>query len=312
MRIINQAILFYRLFQSILLKKQFMVLSQEVTTALAFIQSIPLHDNDGRKFYEGFIPMAGKPAPVHHIQDEIINDIPIRIYRPSAQDLLPAVVYIHGGWFNAGNLATHDTPLRTLSNLSGAIVIAIDYRLAPEHPFPAGLQDCTYILHWVLHHGATYGIDTNRVAIAGDSAGGALAAAIADRAICQALIYPVTSSLLNTPSWELFADGPNLTLAGAKIAWDQYTTDKTNPDASPLHAIDLTTKPPTLIITAEYDPLRDEAILYGEKLQAAGVALQLSQYPGMIHGFFQMGGMIPDGNKAIAEVATFLHQYLKP
>lgn len=284
-------------------------LSAAVTAALAFIQSIPLPDNDGRKFYEGFIPMAGEPAPVYQVTDQVVANIPVRIYRPAAEPVLPAVVYLHGGWFNAGGLNTHDTPLRTLANLSGAIVIAVDYRLAPEHPFPAGLNDCRAVLDEVLRNGAIYGIDTHRVAIAGDSAGGALAAAISQRAVCQVLIYPVTSSSLDTPSWTTFADGPNLTLAGAEIAWYMYTSDRTNPDASPLHATDLSTKPPTLIITAEYDPLRDEALLYAAKLAAAGVPVQSSQYPGMIHGFFQMGGIIPDGNKAIAEVADFLKQY---
>ncbi|WP_143304564.1 alpha/beta hydrolase [Chitinophaga vietnamensis] len=303
-----------------------LILSPEVTAALAFIQSIevPVAENAvhmGREFYERFIPMAGEPEEVNFIQTHTIHspqaDIALRIYRPSAQPSLPIVLYMHGGWFNAGSLDTHDRPLRAVANLSGAVVISIDYRLAPEHPFPAGLHDCCYVLQWVMDNAALLDVDINRIALAGDSAGGALAATVTLRAVkalhlslaCQVLIYPVTDASLSSSSWQTFADGPNLTLAGAKDAWNMYIPDpnaRRHPDASPLYADDLTGLPPTLIITAEYDPLRDEAIHYAEKLQAAGTDVQLSAYAGMIHGFFQMGGIISDGRHAIQAVAAFL------
>ncbi|MBC9931106.1 alpha/beta hydrolase [Chitinophaga qingshengii] len=301
-------------------------LSREVVAALDFIQAIPMPAIAdpvlaGRKFYEGFIPMAGEPETLFHIEDREVPSsagaVPIRIYRPSALPLLPVVLYFHGGWFNAGNLETHDRPVRSLARLSNAVFIAVDYRLAPEYPFPYGFNDSIAVLQWVHAHAAELGIDASCIALAGDSAGGALAAALTRRAVktmgidvrCQALIYPVTDSSLQTASWQTFADGPNLTLEGGRMAWDMYTpasADRNHPDAAPLLAGDLNGLPPTLILTAEYDPLRDEAVQYADRLQSEGVNVQLSAYKGMIHGFFQMGGMIPDGKRAIEEVAVFL------
>ncbi|WP_343744374.1 alpha/beta hydrolase [Chitinophaga sp.] len=307
-----------------------LMLSPEVLAALEFIQAIPVPDEEdavlaGRKFYEGFIPMAGEPEALFHIEDRDVlsatGDIRIRIYRPSDGPSLPAVLYFHGGWFNAGSLETHDRPVRALAKESNAVFIAVDYRLAPEFPFPHGLNDCRHVLKWVNEHTGELKIDGARIAVAGDSAGGALAAAAASHALktagvrirCQALIYPVTDASLSSPSWEEFADGPNLTLEGARLAWDLYTpspADRNHPDASPVMAEEFTTVPPTLIITAQYDPLRDEAVLYAQKLQAAGVDIKLTEYTGMIHGFFQMGGMISSGKQAIAEVAGFLRLHL--
>ncbi|WP_212005138.1 alpha/beta hydrolase [Chitinophaga sp. HK235] len=306
-----------------------LILSPEVISALEYIQSIHMPEMEdavlaGREFYEGFIPMAGELEALFNIENVYIpsatGDIPIRIYRPSDQPQLPAVLYFHGGWFNAGNLETHDRPVRTLARLSNAVFIAVDYRLAPEFPFPHGLNDCCETLKWVIENAAALGIDPARIALAGDSAGGALAATVSRRAVktmginipCQVLIYPVTDSSLSSPSWELFSDGPNLTLDGAKIAWDLYTpspSHRNNPDAAPLLASDLTGLPPTLIITAEYDPLRDEAVQYAQKLLSAGVTVRLTEYTGMIHGFFQMGGIISSGKQAIEEAADFLSNH---
>ncbi len=234
--------------------------------------------------------------------------------------MLPAIVYFHGGWFNAGNLETHDRPLRSLANLSGAAVISVDYRLAPEYPFPHGFNDCYEALEWIAGNPKLLNIDVTRIALAGDSAGGALATATTARALrsngpricCQALIYPVTDSSLKTSSWEEFADGPNLTLDGAKKAWDLYAPHpaRNHPDASPMQAGDISALPPTLIIVAEYDPLRDEAVQYAQKLGAAGVDVRLSYYAGMVHGFFQMGGFIDKGKQSIKEVSGFLQQHL--
>lgn len=304
----------------------------EVISALEFIQSIHIPDTEdkvlaGRKFYEGFIPMAGEAEEVFAIEERSVpstdGNVNIRIYRPSGHPLLPAILYFHGGWFHAGSLDTHDRPLRTLARLSGAVVISIDYRLAPEYPFPHGLNDCLLALTWVVDQALFLGIDASRIALIGDSAGGALAAVVARKAVkvlginirCQVLIYPVTDSSLSTPSWEKFADGPNLTLEGARMAWSLYTpdaTDRCHPDAAPLLADDLAGLPPALIITAENDPLRDEAVQYAQKLQAAGVEVQLSEYAGMIHGFFQMGGIIAGGKEAIKEVAYFLINNTSP
>lgn len=305
-----------------------MDLSKPVKIALDYIQSIDVSDIDdtleaGRTFYEKFIPMAGGEETVYKIENLEVpsfeQKINIRLYRPSNEKELPVVIYFHGGWFNAGSLESHDRPLRKLANLSGAIIISVDYRLAPEYPFPAGLNDCYNALEWIILHAKILGIDLKRIAIAGDSAGGALATVITRRAIknnlnkilCQVLVYPVTDTALKTPSWQEFRDGPVLNYEGAVQAWSLYLPnikEIKNPDASPLYADGLSNMPSTLMIIAEYDPLRDEAILYAEKLQKSGVAVKQSLYKGMVHGFFQMGGIIDDGNRAIEETAHFLIQ----
>lgn len=303
-------------------------LSKQVKEALDYIQAIDVQEIENeleasRAFYEKFIPMAGEEQAVFQIEDrEILSydqKINVRIYRPSKETELPAVIYFHGGWFNAGSLESHDRPLRKLTNLSGAIVIAIEYRLAPEHPFPSGVNDGYGALNWVIGNAKALGVDLNRLAIAGDSAGGALAAVTTRRAVdnhlqgilCQVLVYPVTDASLNTDSWEEFKDGPVLNYQGAVDAWNLYLAnkeDKEHPDASPLCANHLSNTPPTLIIVAEYDPLKDEALLYAEKLEKDGTEVKLSLYKGMVHGFFQMGGIIDEGSHAIEEAAQFLVQ----
>lgn len=304
-----------------------MQLSEPVKTALDYIQSIDVSAIEntieaGRAFYEKFVPMAGAEEAIFKIeQHEMLSfdqKLNLRIYRPSAEEELPVVLYFHGGWFNAGSLATHDRPLRKLANLSGAIIVAVDYRLAPEFPFPAGLNDGYNALKWLIENVKTLGLDLNRLAIAGDSAGAAIATAITDQAIknnlhkivCQALVYPVTDAELKTPSWEEFKDGPVLNYEGAVAAWNLYLPEieRENPAASPLRTADLSSMPATLIILAEYDPLRDEGAFYADKLRKAGVEVQESLYKGMVHGFFQMGAIIPDGNRAIEETAHFLTQ----
>ncbi|WP_343673186.1 alpha/beta hydrolase [Chitinophaga sp.] len=283
----------------------------QVQEVLNYIQSIDVsHIEDkwqaGRAFYEKFIPLAGEEETLFTVE----NKRHTRIYRPAA-GILPALIYFHGGWFNAGSLDTHDRPLRQLANQAGVIVISVDYRLAPEYPFPHGLNDCIDTTAWILQHAAEMGIDPLRIAVAGDSAGGALATAVAGRfpeLKCQVLIYPVTDSSLTSSSWKEFAEGPNLTLAGAIEAWEYYATDKVK--AAPIFNNDLSRMPDAFIITAEYDPLRDEAIAYGEKLRQAHVQVTEKLYPKMIHGFFQMGGVIDDGRAVIAEIAKYIRYKL--
>lgn len=305
----------------------------QVEAALAFIGEIEVSADleeveAGRAFYHHFIPMAGAPENVYLVDNRSFPslrdnaEIGIRIYRPSADEVLPAVVYFHGGWFTAGGLDTHDSPLRSLANRSDAVIISVDYRLAPEFPFPYGPDDCYDALLWIVANAAELGIDVSRIALAGDSAGGALVAVISRRAILkkgpeiagQVLIYPVTDSSLASASWKEFAEGPNLSLEGAEKAWRSYTpdaADRIRPDAAPLFADDFSGLPPTHIIIAEYDPLRDEAALYAGKLSAAGVQVTKTTYSGMVHGFFQMGGLIDQGNEAINEVAEVLRNYLQ-
>jgi acetyl esterase len=274
-----------------------------------------------RNFYRRMGIMAGKPSSIYKIEDLSIDslggELPIRIYRASAEPNLPVTLYFHGGWFFMGDLESHDLLLRNLAAKTAAVVIAVDYRLAPEHPFPAAVNDGIAALQWVVSHAGELSVDPSRIAIAGDSAGGALATIVARNAahgngpklLLQVLIYPVTDSELNTASWEEFANGPVIEKKNAAQAWAMYVPnphDRTNPDAAPLYANDLAGMAPALIIAAEYDPLRDEVIAYAQKLKDAGIHVWDSLYLGMPHGFFQLGGYIDDAGKAIDEVAAAL------
>ncbi|SKD09503.1 acetyl esterase [Chitinophaga ginsengisegetis] len=301
-----------------------------VQAALDYINHIPTDPAQtdpiagARDFYHRFIPMAGTPAIVKNVQNLTLptteGPVNVRIYRPSDTPGLPVTVYFHGGWFYLGSLDTHDTPLRALTNAADCVVISVDYALAPEHPFPKGLKEGIAVLHWIAAHADELQVDANRIGVAGDSAGAALATVIARHAKenngpalrFQALIYPVTDASLQTPSWKEFAEGLNLDLAGAELAWSLYiphSQDRQHPDAAPLLAEDLTGLPPALVITAEYDPLRDEGMAYAAALRRNGVPVQETLYEGMIHGFFQMGGMIEEGNTAINETAAFIRKH---
>lgn len=288
----------------------------QVQEVLTYMQSVNVtHIEDklqaSRVFYEKLIPLAGEQEAVFEVEDKTIEftdrKINIRIYRPDNKKTLPAVVYFHGGGFFKGGIETHDRPLRQLANLSGAVIISVDYRLAPEYPFPHGLNDCTDTTEWIINHAEELGIDSHCIAVAGDSAGGTLATAVAGKLnniLCQILIYPATDSSLATPSWSTFAGGPILTLKSAIELWEYYTEDKIN--AAPIFNDDLSGMPDTFIITAEYDPLRDEAMDYAKKLRHAYVQVTEKLYPKMPHGFFQMGGVIDQGREAIETVAKYI------
>jgi acetyl esterase len=287
----------------------------QVQEVLTYIKSVNVPIDDrlqaARVFYEKLVPLAGEQEAVFAIEDKTIefNDrkIKIRIYRPSAKKALPAVVYFHGGGFFKGSIESHDRPLRQLANLSGVVVISVDYRLAPEYPFPHGLNDCIDTTEWIMDHATELGINGHRIAVAGDSAGGSLATAVAGKLkniICQVLIYPATDSSLATPSWSAFAEGPILTLKSGIEFWGYYTKDKIK--AAPLFNDDLSGMPDALIIAAEYDPLVDEVAAYAKKLREAYVQVTEKVYPKMIHGFFQFGGVIDEGRESITAVAEYI------
>lgn len=254
------------------------------------------------------------------------GDVLVRIYRPQTEGVLPALVWYHGGGWVLGSLETADQVCRALANAAGCAVVSVDYRLAPEHPFPAGLEDAYSALLWVLADGNGVGIDRSRVAVGGDSAGGNLAAAAAllaregvgmgeaetHRPCFQFLIYPVTQHGFDTPSYSENATGYFLTQAMMRFFWNHYLRrpeDGQNPLASPLLANDLKGLPPAWVATAQYDPLRDEGEAYANRLKEAGVTVESVRYDGMIHGFFAN----PDlevGRQALADGAQRLKKAL--
>ncbi len=247
--------------------------------------------------------------------------IQIRIYTPVASGgtALPVLVYFHGGGFVIGDLETHDPLCRALANETGAKVIAVDYRLAPEHKFPAAADDSYAAVKWVETNAASLGVDPNRIAVGGDSAGGNLAAVVCQTAkqkggphiVFQLLIYPVTQLHANTESMKSFAEGYFLEKKTMDWFFDQYTTPGTDPNdprVSPLAAADLSGLPRAYVVTAGFDPLRDEGKAYADKLNRAGVAAVYVDYPSMIHGFFGMSGVLPQARQAITDASAALRK----
>lgn len=271
--------------------------------------------------------LSGEQMPVDRVINQDIpgpaGAIPVRIYVPENRGPLPVVLYFHGGGWVNGSLNTHDNISRKIARYGEVIVIAVDYRLAPEHPFPAALQDCYAALQWASLHAADFGGDGTRLGVTGDSAGGNLAAAIAlmprDRKgpniSAQVLLYPATNiATMDTESHKDFATGYLLTRAGMERFSDLYTPnpeDRTKPEVSPLLAGDLSGLPSALVITAEFDPLRDEGEAYADRLKKAGVKTTAKRYPGLVHGFIAAARILPQAELATAEVGAFLKQELK-
>ena len=257
---------------------------------------------------------------VARTEDRIIpgpdgTDLPIRVYWPTISDEpRPVVVFFHGGGWAMGGIDTHDGQVREMVNRTGMVYVSVDYRLAPEARFPAAAEDCYAATQWVAANAASIGADAARLGVAGDSAGGNLAAVVAlmarDRggpAIAhQLLVYPCCD--MDSDAWPSQTEnGFDYFLTKESMDWfyDQYTdvADRDNPYASPIKAADLSGLPPACVITAEYDPLRDEGEAYGARLQEAGVACEVHRYDGMFHGFFGMTLVIP-GAVAAQETAA--------
>jgi acetyl esterase len=267
---------------------------------------------------------GGDPEPVHEVTDLTIpgqgGELPLRLYRPASARPLPVLLYFFGGGWVLGTIDTADGVSRSLANASGALVAVVGYRLAPEHPFPAAADDCYTALRWIAEHAAGIGADPARLAVGGDSAGGNLAAGVALRARAggpalagQLLVYPNTDQLADDESMRA-ADDPFL-FNRHSVAWyrQHYLADPrdaANPLASPLRAESLAGLPPALVITAEYDPLRDQGEAYGRRLADEGVQAELSRYPGMTHGFFTMGGTVDASQAAVAQAASHVRAWL--
>jgi acetyl esterase len=266
--------------------------------------------------------LGGPPEPVAEARDLEIpgpgGDIRLRVLRPEAEGALPVVAYVHGGGWSLGSVDSFEAPMRALANASGAVVAGVEYRLAPEHRFPAALNDTLAAVRWLAEAAGEVGGDPERLAVAGDSAGGNLAAVAALRLRgevplrMQALIYPVVDSGVNTPSYREFGDGYGLTAAGMRRFWELYLdgADGAQPDVSPLRCADLAGAPPAYVLTADHDVLRDEAEAYAAALERAGVPVTVKRWPGTIHGFWRWLAATDAAPAAIAEVGGALRRAL--
>jgi acetyl esterase len=250
--------------------------------------------------------------------------ISLRHYRAAglaADAVVPGLVFLHGGGWNTGDLDTHDVLCRQLANVLRGAVVAVDYRLAPEHPFPAAFDDALAALDWMATNCARLRIAADQIVVGGDSAGGNLAAAIALAArdsggpalAAQLLVYPATDAGMTFPSYQQSGTGYMLEAIQMEWNWAQYcpSADRaTNWQVSPHAASSLAGLPPAIVITAGYDPLRDEGLAYADRLHAAGVPVVAECFEGMIHGFLPMGGRLAAANHAIVRIGQGLRQIL--
>ena len=262
--------------------------------------------------------------PVARVDNRIVagshGDLPVRLYWPHLRATHhPVLVYFHGGGWVLGSLEAHDGICRALTNAAQCVVVSVDYRLAPEHPFPCGLEDCQTAVGWVRSVADELGVDRERMAVGGDSAGGNLAAVVANTdcpekalPLChQLLIYPVIDARQRTESYRENAEGYLLTALGMKMFWDLYLNDASvgeSPLASPVRTADLTGLPPATVLTAQYDPLRDEGEIYAERLRAAGNQVVLRRWDGVFHGFVGFADRLTKAQEAIQFSAQRLRE----
>ena len=258
--------------------------------------------------------------PLHAVEDSTAGDVPVRIYTPVDADSYGLLVYFHGGAFFLGSLDTHDHVARSLAKETGLKVVSVDYRRAPEAAFPAGLQDCLGVVRWVAENGGDLEWDGSTLALAGDSSGGTFVAAVAatahdegfDRITHQVLFYPsldLDFDIDRYASLRENAEGYGVETAGLKpfnAFYFDSGADPADPLVSPIKREDLTGLPPALIVTAEFDPMRDEGELYGARLNEAGVDATVSRHAGANHGFVQNFSWIPEYQRVFEETAEFL------
>lgn len=288
----------------------------------------PLNPEAMRAGEESQVPAPEKRLPVHTVADLTLpttaGEVPVRVYTPSGAETHPVLVYFHGGAFFLGSLNTHDHVARELANATGCTVVSVGYRRAPEHAFPAGLDDCYAVVRWIAGHGREpgrgIGWDGQVLAVAGDSSGANFAAAVAamaqddglDAITHQVLYYPSLDLDFDADRYESLqtnAQGYGLETALLKPFNAFYTdsgADPADPRVSPIRRQDLSGLPPALIVTAEYDPLRDEGEAYGRQLAEAGVPATVRRYEGAGHGFVQHFSWLPEFHGVFAETADFL------
>ncbi|HEY7439626.1 MAG TPA: alpha/beta hydrolase [Acidimicrobiia bacterium] len=272
-----------------------------------------------RALYDGAIVPSS--IAIEYVEDRAVpgpaGDIPVRIYRPAGTSPQPVLVYFHGGGWVLGGLETHDGTCRRFADDAGCIVVSVDYRLAPETRFPGAVDDCYAATCWVAEHAAEIGADPARVAIGGDSAGGNLTAVVAQLArdrggpalVFQLMIYPVTDCEYASRSMVDNAEGYFLTADGMRWFYGLYLSDpdeEADPRVSPLRAADLSNLPPGFVLTAEFDPLRDQGRAYAAALRAAGNEVPDTLYEGVFHGFFAMYDLIDVGKQAMLDAVAAL------
>jgi acetyl esterase len=272
-------------------------------------------------FMDGRKALAPDPMPIAETRDLAIpgpgGPIPARLYRSATTGTLPVLVFFHGGGWVVGNIESHDTVCRHIANRADCAVVSVDYRMGPEHRFPAAVDDCFAAAAWVPNNAAELGIDPGRLAVGGDSAGGNLAAVVGllardrggPRVACQVLIYPATDAAMRHESIARFAEGYVLTRSTMRWFYEQYLRtpdDGADWRVSPLLAADLKGLPPAFVLTAGYDPLRDEGDAYAARLAAAGVKVTHRRFPGQVHGFVTNGRVIRTAETALDETAAAL------
>ena len=274
----------------------------------------------GREMFRAMQPEAPEVA-VGAVDDVDAGGVPVRLYRPVGDGPFPVVMMFHGGGWVIGDLDTADCQCREVCNGAAALVASVDYRLAPEHRFPAAADDCYSATQWLARHAADFQGDASRLAVAGDSAGGNLAAVVAQMArdrggpdiAFQLLAYPVTDGRQCAASLSENAEGYLLTTEAMRWFWNHYAPtadDRLHPRASPLLASALSNLPPALVLTAEFDPLRDEGEAYADALAAAGVRVEKIRYDGFIHGFLSHSRTVPATRTALTQACAALREAL--
>ena len=272
---------------------------------------------------EGYLMMraiGGDEAPLASVEDRTIpgpaGDIALRVYTPEGDGPFPVVVYYHGGGWTIGSIESHDPVTRRMASEAGAVVVSVEYRLAPEHVFPAAVDDAWAALEWVAANASSIGGDPARIAVAGDSAGGNLAAVVSimareaggPRLAFQLLIYPATDAGIEYPSYVENVDGPFLPKSSMDWFYEQYQPDPNDWRVAPMKATDLSNLPPALVITGQYDPLRDEGKAYADKLREAGTEVTYHNYETMPHVFVQLWGILPAAKECMTEMVEALRK----
>lgn len=297
------------------------VLDQMAAMQMPALSSLP--PEQGRQMIVEFTKASGPGEDVAEVEDIQIptpdGPVPARVYTPEGTGPFPVVAYFHGGGWVLGSIETHDGSCRALANRAGSLVVSVDYRLAPEHTWPAAPNDCFAATQWLAEHAGDLGGDPSRLAVAGDSAGGNLAAVVALMARdaggpplrFQLLIYPAVDARMKWESIDENATGYFLTKADMEWFYGHYSAlDPSDWRVSPYLASDLSNLPPALVITAEFDPLRDEGEAYAKRLEEAGVPVTLTRYDGQIHGFFGMTAALEGAVRAVDQAGSVLKEHL--